>query len=98
MKFAEKGEVDNTLVHLIRGNVREPDQLIGDIYALVTCNLVGDRRLSDMMTEFSLTDLAGRSEFILTNSRQATLECINALTPGSAEGACGLMAMISQLT
>ena len=87
MKFADKGEVDNTLVHLIRGNVREPDQLIGDIYALVTCNLVGDRRLSDMMTEFSLTDLAGISEFILTNSRQATLECINALTPGSAEGA-----------
>ena len=87
MKFAHKGEVDNTLVHLIRGNVREPDQLIGDIYALVTCNLVGDRRLNDMMTEFSLTDLAGISEFILTNSRQATLECINALQPGSADGA-----------
>lgn len=87
MKFADKGEVDNTLVQLIRGNVREPDQLIGDIYALVTCNLVGDRRLSDMMTEFSLTDLAGISEFILTNSRQATLECINALTSGSADGA-----------
>ena len=87
MKFANKGEVDNTLVQLIRGNVREPDQLIGDIYALVTCNLVGERRLSDMMTEFSLTDLAGISEFILTNSRQATLECINALTPGSADGA-----------
>ncbi|MGC6474878.1 MAG: hydantoinase B/oxoprolinase family protein [Candidatus Puniceispirillaceae bacterium] len=87
MKFADKGEVDNTLVQLIRGNVREPDQLIGDIYALVTCNLVGDRRLNDMMTEFSLTNLAGISEFILTNSRQATLDCINALAPGSADGA-----------
>ncbi|NBX07601.1 MAG: hydantoinase B/oxoprolinase family protein, partial [Proteobacteria bacterium] len=87
MKFAEKGEVDNTLIQMIRGNVREPDQLIGDIYALVTCNLVGDRRLSDMMTEFGLTDLSGVSDFILTNSHQATLACINALTPGSAEGA-----------
>ena len=87
MKFADKGEVDSTLVKLIRGNVREPDQLIGDIYALVTCNLVGDRRLQDMMAEFGLSDLSGISEFILENSRQATLECINALTPGTAEGA-----------
>ncbi|MDC1136089.1 hydantoinase B/oxoprolinase family protein [Alphaproteobacteria bacterium] len=87
MKFADKGEVDSTLVQMIRGNVREPDQLIGDIYALVTCNLVGDRRLQDMMEEFGLTDLSGISEFILDNSRSATLECINALTPGVAEGA-----------
>ena len=65
MKFADKGEVDNTLVKLIRGNVREPDQLIGDIYALVTCNLVGDRRLQDMMAEFGLSDLSGISAFLL---------------------------------
>ncbi len=87
MKFADKGEVDSTLVKLIRGNVREPDQLIGDIYALVTCNLVGDRRLQDMMAEFGIIDLSGISEFILKNSRQATLECINALPPGTAKGA-----------
>ena len=40
-----------------------------------------------MMTEFGLTDLSGVSDFILTNSHQATLACINALAPGSAEGA-----------
>ncbi len=67
---------------MIRGNVREPDQLIGDIYALVTCNLVGDRRLQDMMAEFGLTDLSGISEFILDNSRSATLECIACANPG----------------
>ena len=36
MKFADKGKVDETLTRIIRGNVREPDQLIGDIYALAT--------------------------------------------------------------
>ncbi len=45
MKFADAGEVDQTLVRIIRGNVREPDQLIGDIYALTTCNEIGHRRL-----------------------------------------------------
>lgn len=87
MKFADRGVVDKTLLALIRGNVREPDQLVGDIYALATCNEIGHRRLIDMMEEFGLTDLAGISEFILTSSRKATLERINALTPGMAEGA-----------
>jgi N-methylhydantoinase B len=41
----------------MRGNVREPDQLVGDIYALATCNEVGHRRLVDMMDEFALDDL-----------------------------------------
>ena len=36
MKFADRGVVDKTLVRIIRGNVREPDQLVGDVYALAT--------------------------------------------------------------
>ena len=87
MKFAERGEVDPTLIRIIRGNVREPDSLVGDIYALATCNEVGHRRLVDMMAEFGLEDLAGIAAFVLDNSRRATLERINALSPGSAEGA-----------
>ncbi len=86
MKFAERGEVDRTLLQIIRGNVREPDQLVGDIYALATCNEIGHRRLVEMLDEFGLSDLDGISEFILTNSRTATLERINALKPGSADG------------
>jgi len=86
MKFADRGIVDRTLMQIIRGNVREPDQLAGDIYALATCNEIGHRRLIDMMTEFKLPDLTGISDFILTNSRKATLERINALPPGSADG------------
>ncbi|MBF9042841.1 hydantoinase B/oxoprolinase family protein [Rhodobacterales bacterium HKCCE4037] len=86
MKFAEEGEVDETLTRIIRGNVREPDQLIGDIYALATCNEIGHRRLVDMMEEFGLDDLDGIAAFILENSRRATLEAINALPRTSAEG------------
>lgn len=86
MKFASEGEVDSTLVSIIRGNVREPDQLVGDIYALAACNEIGHRRLIDMMSEFGLTNLNSISDFILTNSRNATLERINALKPGVAEG------------
>ncbi len=86
MRFADRGVVDKTLIRIIRGNVREPDQLVGDVYALATCNEIGHRRLIDMVREFGLADLAGISDFILTNSRRATLERINALTPGTAKG------------
>ncbi len=86
MKFASAGTVDKTLTAIIRGNVREPDQLIGDIYALATCNDIGHARLAEMMAEFNLPDLEGVADFILSNSRRATLDRINALPQGSAEG------------
>ena len=86
MKFAERGKVDETLVRIVRGNVREPDQLIGDMYALATCNEIGHRRLVDMMEEFALEDLSGIGGFILENSRRATLERIAALPQTSATG------------
>jgi len=86
MKFAERGEVDRTLVQIVRGNVREPDQLIGDMYALATCNEIGHRRLIDMMEEFGLDDLEGIASFILDNSRRATLERIAALPQEQATG------------
>ena len=86
MKFAERGEVDSTLINIVRGNVREPDQAIGDFYALATCNEIGHRRLVDMMAEFKLADLNDISEFILENSRRATLERIAALPRSQASG------------
>lgn len=86
MKFADKGTVDKTLINIVRGNVREPDQLIGDIYALATCNEIGHRRLLEMMHEFELNDLNDISTFILDNSRRATLARIAALPRQSATG------------
>ncbi len=86
MRFVDKGVVNSTLVEMIRTNVREPDQVSGDFFALTTCNEVGHRRLIDMMKEFSLSDLNDLSKFILENSRSATLEKINALSKGQSTG------------
>ena len=86
MKLIEKGQIDETLIRIIRGNVREPDQLVGDVYALAACNEIGHHRLVDMMIEFGLHDMQDISNFILTNSRSATLERIATLTQGSALG------------
>ena len=86
MKFAERGQVDKSFVNLVRWNVREPDQVVGDIYALATCNEIGQQRLAEMMGEFELEHLQNIAEFILENSRVATLEKIAELPRAQAEG------------
>lgn len=83
MKFAEKGQVNLDLVRIIRANVREPNQVVGDFYSLAACNEVGHRRLVDMMREIGLTSLDGLGEFIYSRTRKAMLERIAALPKGS---------------
>lgn len=82
MKFAEQGRVDDKLINIIRHNVRESDQVIGDLYSLAACNEVGHRRLMDMMDEFELDSLDALRDFIFENSRRATLERLATLPAG----------------
>jgi len=79
MKFAERGEVDRSFVNIVRHNVREADQVVGDIYALASCNEIGHRRLIDMLVEFDLDDIETVAKFILDHSYRATIERIAAL-------------------
>ena len=83
MKFAERGEVDMRLIHILRYNAREADQVIGDLYSLSSCNDTGHRRLMDMMDEFSLDDLNELRDFIFSNSLRATLDKLKKLPSGS---------------
>ncbi len=83
MKFAERGEVDQRLIHIIRNNVREADQVIGDLYSLSSCNDTGHHRLMDMMDEFQMGDLHALRDFIFDNSLNATLQHLKDLPAGS---------------
>ena len=83
MKFAERGEVNQMLVNIIRNNVRESEQVIGDLYSLSSCNDTGHERLMDMMDEFAIDDLQELRDFIFDNSLAATLEHLKELPRGS---------------
>jgi N-methylhydantoinase B len=82
MHFARAGTVDETLVEIVRANVREPVQVVGDLYSLATCNEIGCRRLIEMMDEFAIDDLDRLGTHILEKSRQASLEAIRRIRPG----------------
>ena len=83
MKFAERGKVNETLIALLRANVREPNQVVGDFYSLAACNDVGHRRLIDMMSEIGLTSLDDLGAFIFARTASATLDRIRALPQGT---------------
>jgi len=83
MKFAEKHKVNRDLVQILRTNVREPNQVVGDFYSLAACNEVGHRRLVDMMNEAGMGSLDALGAFIFSRTRDAMRERIKALPKGS---------------
>lgn len=79
MKFYKAGVLNEDLIDILRTNVREQDQVIGDFHSLVACNDSGRRRLEAMMDEFGLADLQELAGFIFDHSERATRERIAAL-------------------
>ena len=83
MALAREGRMNEDLLRVIRANVREPLQVEGDVYALAACNDEGSRRLIEMMEEFGITNLDRLGEHVIEASRQATIEAIRKLEPGT---------------
>ncbi len=82
MRLARAGEVNEDLLAILRANVREPVQAVGDVYALMACNDIGSKRLVAMMREFKLDDLDMLGEAIITRSRRGMAEAIGKLPQG----------------
>jgi N-methylhydantoinase B len=83
MKWVERGTLNDDLVLIIRNNVREADQVIGDIHGLAACNETGRRRLVSMLDEFDLANLDDLAEFVFDRTRRATLGALGSVPPGT---------------
>jgi N-methylhydantoinase B len=83
MRFATAAGVDETLVDIIRSNVREPVQVIGDLYSLAACNEVGSRQLGRMMDEFAIENLDHLGDHIIATSRAAMQDAVRKLPAGT---------------
>lgn len=83
MKFADRGKVSQTLLKIVRANVREPDQVVGDLYSLAACNAAGDKRLQEMLDEFGIANIERLSDYIIEVSGAATREAIARVPAGT---------------
>ncbi|MBN9887010.1 hydantoinase B/oxoprolinase family protein [Salipiger abyssi] len=83
MKIADRGVMNESLLQLVRANVKEPVQVEGDIFALVACNDVGGQRLLTIMDEYGLSEIDTVGDEIFARSRKAMMEEIGKLPGGT---------------
>lgn len=83
MKWAERGELNHDLVNIVRNNVREQDQVLGDIHGLAASNETGRRRLLEMLDEFDLADLDELAAFIFDRTHNATMAALAHVEKGT---------------
>lgn len=83
LKLIDQGQVNDTLMAMIRANTRLPIDSEGDVYSLAACNDVGCERLVEMMDEFAIEDLDVLGRHIIDHSRAAVLEEIGKLPKGT---------------
>jgi N-methylhydantoinase B len=84
MRFADAGTVNEWLLEVVRANVREPIQVIGDLYALAACNDNAVRSLQRLMRDTGTATLEEVADFIIEHSRTAMLEALRKLPKGEA--------------
>src|ERR671923_543095 len=82
MKLFERGTPNQTLMQIVRANVRQPDEVIGDFYAQTACNDAGGRALLEMMDEFGLDSIDAVAEEIIRRSEAAVRADIRKLPDG----------------
>lgn len=82
-RMARQGEINELLLAILRANVRDPVQVIGDLLALAACNDSACRQLAIMLDEYGLEDLRATGDFILSASRAAMLDAIRAVPAGT---------------
>ncbi len=83
LQLGRAGSFDENVLRIIRANVREPVQVIGDVYSLAACNDIGGRRLCEMLEEYGLDDLVELGAHILEQSRASMRERVAALPRGT---------------
>jgi N-methylhydantoinase B len=85
MKLFTGGIPNENLLQIVRANVRQPDEVVGDLYAQTACNDVGGRALLEMMEEFKLDTLDSVAEEIINRSETAVRAHIQKLPDGKYE-------------
>jgi len=76
------GAVDETLLSLLKTNVRTPEQTVGDIFAQVNALGIMERRLLDVLNDYSLADLTGLADELFARAEGAMREAIRAVPEG----------------
>lgn len=83
LKLRDKGVMNETLVAIIRQNVRIPDTVMGDIHAQVAACSIGARRIGELADKFGHNALLTIFEALLTRSETMTRQALADIPRGT---------------
>ncbi len=82
MKLQEKGKTNETLMKLLRKNVRTPDQTMGDLWAQIVALDMMEVRVMELLKSYSFQRLRPLAEEIQGRCDRAMRQAISALPDG----------------
>jgi 5-oxoprolinase (ATP-hydrolysing)/N-methylhydantoinase A len=82
MKLVKAGTPNEDLFALLRENVRNPDQVLGDVHSFIAANALGADRLLAFMDEYGMQDLKALAAVVQGRSEAAMREAIRAIPNG----------------
>jgi N-methylhydantoinase B len=83
LRLREAGAYNETLVSLIRQNVRIPDTVMGDLNAQIAACTIGARRFEELAERFGDNQLAAICAELLVRSEQLTRQALRQIPPGT---------------
>lgn len=83
LKFRERGRYNETLVAMIRQNVRIPDTVMGDLNAQLAACMVGARRVSELSASLGRDTAGAIFEELLDRSEAMTRAALRQIPPGT---------------
>ncbi|MBI4184919.1 MAG: hydantoinase B/oxoprolinase family protein, partial [Proteobacteria bacterium] len=87
MKLMREGQPDETLVRLLRKNVRVPDQVVGDLWAQIVALDTMEARALSLMSDYELATLRELADEIQGRCERAMRAAIRALPDGVYQSA-----------
>jgi N-methylhydantoinase B len=85
VKIFEEGKPLQSLIDLIRANVRTPDMSIGDMYAQAASLRIADRRFRDMCDKYGVDTVLAGIDTLMDHSEQRTRQELKKIPPGVYE-------------
>jgi 5-oxoprolinase (ATP-hydrolysing) len=82
MKLFSAGVANRDLFRIIARNVRNPEQVLGDVQALVAANALGAERLGAFMVEYGLDDLAALAAVMQRRGEAAVRDAMRKVPNG----------------
>lgn len=83
MKLVREGVTDESLLHLLRTNVRTPDQTVGDLFAQIGALEVMEQRLMTLMDDYDMESMSTYADELFRRSDKAMRDAIRALPDGT---------------